>query len=73
MTKRLNPDLHIICGKCGCNNMLEFKLCLDGNDKDECVYPAVFITCGNCGTLSSLDDEVVDKTDWEKLGLIKKY
>ncbi len=73
MEKRLNPNLHIICGKCGCNNMLEFELDLDGCDNGEYIYPSVYISCRNCGTLTGLDEEVADRTDWKKLGLTKEY
>ena len=66
-----NPNLHIICGKCGCRTMLSFEFCLDGTDNGEYVYPAVYIHCDNCGTLTSLDEEIKDKTDWLKLNLIK--
>lgn len=72
MERKLNPNIHLICGKCGCNNMLSFKLSLDGCDNGEYLYPAVFISCENCGTLTGLDEEIEDKTDWKKLGLIEK-
>lgn len=70
---KLNPNLHIICGKCGNKNMLEFKLKLDGIDTGDTIHPAVFVTCNNCSTLTSLDEEIKDATNWEKLGLTKKY
>ena len=70
MEKKTNPDLHMICGKCGCSTMLSFRLNLDGCDVGESIYPAVFISCDNCGTLTSLDEIIEDKTDWNKLGLV---
>ena len=55
-------DLHIICGKCGSNVMLEFRIDPTGNcDNDGVEYPAVFITCNNCSNLSSLDDTINEK------------
>ena len=72
MQRKLNPDLYIICGKCGCSSMLSFNLHLDGNDNGEYIYPSVFISCGNCGTVTTLEDEIKDKTDWKRLNLIKK-
>jgi len=71
MDRKTNPDIHIICGKCGCATMFEFKLSLDGNDNGAYIYPAVFISCNNCSTLTGLAEIVEDKTDWKKLGLIK--
>jgi hypothetical protein len=53
--------------------MMEFNLSLDGNDDGEKIYPAVFITCNNCNTLTGLGEVIEDKTDWKKLKLIKKY
>jgi hypothetical protein len=72
MERKINPDIHIICGKCGCATMFEFKLTLDGTCVDDIIYPAVFLTCNNCGTLTGLDGIVEDKTDWQKLGLTIK-
>jgi uncharacterized Zn finger protein len=61
MSKWINPPLHIICGKCGNKNELTFKINSTGNcDEDGNEYPAVFISCGNCGTLTGLD-EVIDE------------
>lgn len=73
MERKLNPNLHIICGKCGCNNELSFKLNLRGNDNGDSVYPSVFVSCRNCGTLTGLDEEVEDKTDWKGLKLMLFY
>jgi hypothetical protein len=73
MERKLNPELHIICGRCGNNNMLSFQLDPKGNcypSGEE--YPAVFISCNNCGTLSGLDEFVDDKTDWESIELPEK-
>lgn len=73
MERKTNPDIHIICGKCGCATEFEFKLSIDGSSNGKGVYPSVFISCRNCVTLTGLDEIIEDKTDWEKLGLFKKY
>ena len=49
-----NPRIHIICGVCGCNNMFKFKIHQDGMDVEGEQFPAVYISCGNCATLTSL-------------------
>lgn len=72
MSKR-NPDIHIICGKCGCATMFEFKFGLEGNDNGEYIYPSVGIYCGNCSTITGLNEIIEDKTDWKKLKLTKEY
>lgn len=71
MKRKMNPDLHMICGKCGCTTMLSFELELDGYNDGDKIFPVVYISCGNCGTLTGLDEIIEDKTDWNKLGLIK--
>lgn len=56
--------LHIICGNCGCNNLLSFEIDPQGHDvsDDEPEFkPAVFITCGNCATLHDLSDTIKDE------------
>ena len=59
MSKWINPPLHIICGKCGNKNELTFNIDPKGNeDKNGNEYPAVFISCGNCGTLTGLDEVI---------------
>lgn len=72
MGRKTNPDIHIICGKCGCATMFEFELSPYGNDNGV-IYPAIFISCNNCGTLTGLDEIIQDKTDWVKLNMVKKY
>lgn len=56
-----HAKLHVICGNCGSNEYLTFKIDLEGHDisSDETEYePAVFISCKNCSTLHDLDDTV---------------
>ena len=53
--------LHVICGNCGCNESLEFKIDPQGHDiSDEYTKfkPAVFITCGNCSTIHDLSQTI---------------
>lgn len=56
---KTNPDIHIICGKCGCATMFEFKVVDSGED----AKPTVLLTCNNCSTLTGLDEVMPDKTD----------
>jgi len=70
---KTNPDIHIICGKCGCATEFVFKLSLNAKEfvKDENkLQPAVYLSCGNCATLTDLSEVVKDNTDWEKLKLV---
>ena len=57
-----HAKLHIICGNCGCNDMLIFRIAKDGHDistTNQTKYkPAVFITCTNCSTLHDLSTTV---------------
>jgi len=72
MNRKTNPNIHIICGKCGCATMFEFRLNMDGNDNGKEIYPAVYLLCRNCSTLTGLEEIIEDKTDWKDLGLVKK-
>ena len=59
-------SLHIICGNCGSNNMLTFKIIPEGHDVTSIepeFEPAVFITCGNCGTLHDLSETIEEVWD----------
>ena len=53
--QKTNPDLHIICGKCGCRSMFEYWVRNVINDNNE-TKPVVSISCGNCGTLTWLNE-----------------
>lgn len=55
MSNWINPPLHIICGRCGNKNDLSFKI----NFNEESAE--VYITCGNCGTLTGLDEVITEK------------
>ena len=51
--------LHIICGMCGSNEDLSFKIDQKGNCDNEGVeYPAVYISCENCSSLTGLDEVI---------------
>lgn len=52
----------MICGMCGCADSFTFKIDPKGNyDKNDNEIPAVFISCGNCGTLTGLDEVITEK------------
>ena len=55
--------LHIICGNCGNNEGLKFRVDPKGrdlSDKEERFEPEVYIKCPNCSTLHSLSN-VIDE------------
>ena len=63
MQRKTNPDVHIICGKCGCATM--FKYCVSNlinPDNEEDVYVDVTLICKNCSTMTGLDELI----DYEK-------
>lgn len=55
--------LHIICGNCGCNNLFKYEIDIDYDDDKECNYPRVYISCENCATLHSLEDNAEEKSN----------
>ena len=54
----LNPNLHIICGKCGCNHMITYKVKEDLNDDTGEKIQIVYLYCGNCSTVTDLDEVI---------------
>lgn len=49
--------IHMICGICGSNEYLKYKIINKGRcDNEGKEHPAVFITCENCASLTSLDE-----------------
>lgn len=55
--------LHLICGNCGCNDEWEWKHV--EREEVECevmVDEDVYLTCRNCGTLHSLNDNAKQKS-----------
>ncbi len=54
--------IHIICGFCGNNESFKFRVDPKGNcDKKGNEYPAVFITCENCSSLTGLDEVIKEE------------
>ena len=58
----LNPNLHIICGKCGCNNMITYLVREELDDVIDKMKSQVYLYCGNCKTVTDLD-EVIERED----------
>jgi RNase P subunit RPR2 len=50
--------LHIICGNCGCNDEFEYRTFdeLVNDDGELSDHVGVSITCKNCSTIHSLED-----------------
>ena len=60
----MSNRLHIICGMCGSDDMLSFEINPTGGCGDDGVeYPAVFVSCKNCSSLTDLV-EIIPKRDW---------
>ena len=51
-----HAKLHIICGNCGANDMLNYEISTVLNDDTNEEYQVVYIHCKNCGTLHDLQD-----------------
>ena len=51
-----NPRVHIICGMCGCNSMMKFRIKKETNDDTNQKEDKVYIICDNCGCLTGLDE-----------------
>lgn len=64
MQQKHNPDIHIICGKCGNKNMFRYSIekdwieDLEGNQRQ-----GVALTCENCGTLTGLDEVMEEQNN----------
>ena len=53
-----NPRSHIICGVCGSNKHLSYHIDPIGScNNDGVEYPAVFIFCSCCVSVTSLESE----------------
>ena len=49
--------LHMICGNCGCNDEFEYETFYQPDDDDRLPDSLrVTITCRNCSTIHSLED-----------------
>lgn len=54
MGRRLNPRIHIICGMCGCDNMMTFRINQELNDDTDIMEDKCTIVCKNCKSLTGL-------------------
>lgn len=59
--------LHLICGNCGCNDMWGYRIEPQGTDIDGELFPAVYLSCGNCHTLHDLSDTAKNSNPGQKL------
>lgn len=50
--------LHIICGMCGCDDMLSFQVRKEIGDNNSDYINVVYIYCENCSTLTGLDETI---------------
>lgn len=48
--------IHIICGLCGDNTMMKFKIKSEISDKTGEKYHAITIICDNCSSTTGLDE-----------------
>ena len=58
--------LHLICGNCGCNDEWEYEYIgkvVDTPTKEVVQDEDVFLSCRNCSTLHSLNDNAKSKTN----------
>lgn len=59
-----NPRVHIICGICGSKDFMSYKIkenwiC----DNDGIESPGVVLTCGNCSSITGLDELMEEKEE----------
>lgn len=59
----LNPRIHMICGMCGCNNMLTYSISTEFDDDTDEPYQVVYIFCKNCSSLTGLDEIIDEEKD----------
>lgn len=64
----VHARLHIICGNCGNNEDLSYKIDLNGIDPgkidengNSIFEPDCYIYCSNCSTVHSIDDTLQKK------------
>jgi hypothetical protein len=57
-----NTRIHIICGLCGCKDMLWFSVVKELNDDTNKKFNQVYVTCKNCKSLTALD-EVINREE----------
>lgn len=52
-----NPRIHMICGICGSNKDLTYRIKEEADDEiDGKINQVVYIHCSNCSSLTSLDE-----------------
>lgn len=56
-----NPRIHVICGICGDNKSFRFYVTTEIDDDTEKEYQSVTIGCGNCSSMTSLDELMDEK------------
>ncbi len=59
--------LRLICGNCGCNDMWGYRIEPQGTDIDGELFPAVYLSCGNCHTLHDLSNTAKNSNPGQKL------
>lgn len=69
--RKTNPDVHLICGKCGCATMMHYDIELEIDDDGKYI-PIVYLHCKNCGTLTGLDEVIKDNSDYSKMEFNEK-
>lgn len=55
--------LHLICGMCGCSEMLSYRIREELNDDTNKSESIVYISCKNCSTLTGLDEHINQETN----------
>jgi len=55
------PRVHIICGLCGCNKMMEYEIIEEIDDETNEKKTTVYISCKNCGCLSGINEIIKEK------------
>ena len=57
-----NPKIHMICGMCGNNKVLSYRIEEELDDEVEGkINKVVYISCGNCHELTTLDEVIEDE------------
>jgi len=53
--------LHIICGNCGSNEFMSYRIVRDFHDYGDRQEDGVVLHCGNCSTVHDLEDTIENK------------
>lgn len=61
------PKVHIICGMCGSNTLLKYRIGIRLNDDTNKEVQTVCIICENCGSLTDLDEVLQEEGPNKKL------